>query len=62
MINFLTILLMVILISPPSILFWMGYIIATKDNFLFGLIIMIQMATYIITTLIEYQEFLNNNK
>lgn len=60
LINFLTILL---IIFPNSILFGMGYTIATKDNFMAGLLIMNVTVAYVITMLIEYlEEYLDIKK
>ena len=50
LINFLTILL---IIFPNSILFGVGYTIATKDNFMAGLLIMNVTVAYTIAMLIE---------
>ena len=57
--NFLPILL---IISPPSILFWIGYIITIKNNNLFGLFLMNVSVAYVITWLIDYIDMVLNNK
>lgn len=57
--NFLPILL---IISKPCIFFWIGYIIATKNNFLAGLFLMNVAVAYAIAMLIDYIYMVVNNK